>query len=1244
MGSGSIAAMKADPAGTIRQRADGSVWEKPTSKAKEWTQVKDGVNSTGTRVPGQGGIPDLGDPSEADYWTKAQDHYDLDGHKPSKETHPQHVDIDAEGDIDKKPVLMWKDDKGNDRRSYTKRFHWNRYSQVHEKTRDAADAMAKAHEYLASCCGSDHPDREAAMAASVHLKTGRPINDVLTLHPEATHVARKLKKSGASDLMKGQTTDKLREILTASMALRDRTQSFHWNVTGPTFPQLHVLFGDQYDDLADAVDVLAERLRGFQIVVDEVAIEPREMPADAQGMLVELIAAHEQLSELCEQGVEAAEAEGDAGTVDILGKRAADHDKAAWFLRSTAGLQKGGSTEDAEHPDKAHFMFAHPRGHAYMASVHDPVVAEHVASKRQSGEGRVFNAKPSQVKKMIKKAGVGHYDPETIMHAGAALMCADYLSKTPKFDLAKEGMTKAAMYVRKASDKVARHYGHDTCPSGMSYCPPGVAMGYLEDLGAAKLFPKAFESLKMSDAPSSPRDEVRSELKNDEKMQASYRQRAESAVMKAFGTLEGREADIERIVSNLERKNRKINKGKLECSQNEDATFTPVPAPTTSSDLPTSSSTTPTSTPKSTTPGQSLQYSAKLMELNPELEKGGQYLARLSPGQEGDKARYVFDKTAFLALVESDHFANIVTPGVKFFCPMHTGEGLVDGFISIEKRVDDLLVVSHDGTGKRGTTTPSEVQKMLLEYHMPMFAAKGDCSECEGCEDCEEWDDEAENMSDMIVKATDMTTHVDVVKADGIPDEYNKPRRIRQGEPGYGKKKFVVNARNGEGKTRVIRFGDANMEIRRDDPKRRANFRSRHGCDTPAGKDILTAKYWSCQQWRGSEKVVKSNMALQDWGTVQPEHELKRAEAQAVYVEAMRRALAGEMDDETMLAMSRAVLARDYDKVLRLAKGEEGVKPVSAPREARGGAASARVRVPSGGGADHPGPKALPIGAQRQRNDGIYVKTGEHKWSKQPERVRGKKNPAEGQSSGPSASEESLRERIMKLRGRLRGATSEERGRIVTELTKLKARLKQARRASGRDTSEPKAIKKGGEGMEKAVWSTAKVNDLPDSAFLYIEPGGKKDSEGKTTPRSLRHLPYRDASGKIDLPHLRNALARLAGTDIPESVKAGIRKRAERFLESTKDESVKKANLAIAGLVDVSSQATDPVDLWLAKGLVPTAELDRYILESEGTFTDFAEDLSVAPTIVRSQAHYLRMAKGPLALRAHYMTVKGSKS
>ena len=93
-----------------------------------------------------------------------------------------------------------------------------------------------------------------------------------------------------------------------------------------------------------------------------------------------------------------------------------------------------------------------------------------------------------------------------------------------------------------------------------------------------------------------------------------------------------------------------------------------------------------------------------------------------------------------------------------------------------------------------------------------------------------------------------------MAKRKGIPTRTNSPRRIRKGEPGYGKKKFVVLA-SAKGKQKVIRFGDAKMEIKRDDPKRRKNFRSRHGCDTPAAKNKLTAKYWSCSQWRRGKKV-----------------------------------------------------------------------------------------------------------------------------------------------------------------------------------------------------------------------------------------------------------------------------------------------------------------------------------------------------------------------------------------------------
>ncbi|MBC7129933.1 hypothetical protein H5T51_01765 [Candidatus Bathyarchaeota archaeon] len=63
--------------------------------------------------------------------------------------------------------------------------------------------------------------------------------------------------------------------------------------------------------------------------------------------------------------------------------------------------------------------------------------------------------------------------------------------------------------------------------------------------------------------------------------------------------------------------------------------------------------------------------------------------------------------------------------------------------------------------------------------------------------------------------------------------------------------------------------------------------------------------------------------------------------------------------------------------------------------------------------------------------------------------------------------------------------------------------------------------------LTERVWTRRYINDLPDSAFALILPGGEKDEEGKTVPRSLRKFPYRRRDGSIDLPHLRNANARI---------------------------------------------------------------------------------------------------------------------
>jgi hypothetical protein len=101
---------------------------------------------------------------------------------------------------------------------------------------------------------------------------------------------------------------------------------------------------------------------------------------------------------------------------------------------------------------------------------------------------------------------------------------------------------------------------------------------------------------------------------------------------------------------------------------------------------------------------------------------------------------------------------------------------------------------------------------------------------------------------------------------------------------------------------------------------------------------------------------------------------------------------------------------------------------------------------------------------------------------------------------------------------------------------KPKAASFQGSHAAVGGTTRPQASRAAG--YQKEVWSAAAINELPDSAFAVISAGGKKDQTGKTAPRSLRHLPYRDKTGKVDLAHLRNALSRLPQTKLSSSDKA----------------------------------------------------------------------------------------------------------
>lgn len=93
---------------------------------------------------------------------------------------------------------------------------------------------------------------------------------------------------------------------------------------------------------------------------------------------------------------------------------------------------------------------------------------------------------------------------------------------------------------------------------------------------------------------------------------------------------------------------------------------------------------------------------------------------------------------------------------------------------------------------------------------------------------------------------------------------------------------------------------------------------------------------------------------------------------------------------------------------------------------------------------------------------------------------------------------------------------------------------------------------------EKAVWSTSFVNNLPDSAFALILPGGTKDSDGKTTPRNLRKLPHHGTGGAVDDPHLRNALSRAPQmTGVTDAEKSAAEAHLERH---AKAEGIGKSN------------------------------------------------------------------------------------
>ena len=94
----------------------------------------------------------------------------------------------------------------------------------------------------------------------------------------------------------------------------------------------------------------------------------------------------------------------------------------------------------------------------------------------------------------------------------------------------------------------------------------------------------------------------------------------------------------------------------------------------------------------------------------------------------------------------------------------------------------------------------------------------------------------------------------------------------------------------------------------------------------------------------------------------------------------------------------------------------------------------------------------------------------------------------------------------------------------------------------------------------EAVWDTFYVNDLPDDCFAYVEPGGEKDDEGKTAPRSKRHFPIKDKDGKLDAAHVRNALSRVSQSPFGDKAMSKIKAAADKMhigMDDMKDKTDK---------------------------------------------------------------------------------------
>lgn len=148
--------------------------------------------------------------------------------------------------------------------------------------------------------------------------------------------------NGINEKDRKKIAEGLSHLLADSYSLYLKTHYFHWNVTGPMFNSLHLMFETQYTELATAVDDIAERIRSLDFFAPGTyrefaklsTIPESESVPKAQDMIKELVAGHEAVCRTARSVFPAADKAGDEATADLLTQRLQIHEKTAWMLRS----------------------------------------------------------------------------------------------------------------------------------------------------------------------------------------------------------------------------------------------------------------------------------------------------------------------------------------------------------------------------------------------------------------------------------------------------------------------------------------------------------------------------------------------------------------------------------------------------------------------------------------------------------------------------------------------------------------------------------------------------------------------------------------------------------------------------------------------------------------------------------------------------------------------------------------------